>query len=52
MAHELVSTGIEGLDHIVCGGLPARRFYLVQGDPGSGKTTLSIQFLMEGVRRG
>jgi circadian clock protein KaiC len=46
----LVSTGIEGLDHIVCGGLPARRFYLLEGDPGSGKTTVGIQFLLEGVR--
>lgn len=51
-AHDLVSTGIEGLDHILCGGLPARRFYLLQGDPGSGKTTVGVQFLLEGLRRG
>jgi len=47
-----VSTGIEGLDHILGGGLPAARFHLVQGDPGSGKTTLGLQFLLEGMRRG
>lgn len=45
-------TGIEGLDDIVGGGLPRDCFYLVQGDPGSGKTTLALQFLLEGVRRG
>lgn len=49
---ELVSTGIEGLDHILGGGLPARRFHLLQGDPGAGKTTVGVQFLLEGVRRG
>jgi len=48
----LVSTGIAGLDHVVGGGLPARRFYLLEGDPGSGKTTVGIQFLLEGIRRG
>src|SRR5437762_7611086 len=45
-------TGIEGLDHIVGGGLPRDCFYLIQGDPGSGKTTLALQFLLEGLRRG
>lgn len=45
-------TGVEGLDDIVGGGLPRDRFYLVQGDPGSGKTTLALQFLLEGLRRG
>jgi circadian clock protein KaiC len=46
------STGIEGLDDILSGGLPRDCFYLVQGDPGSGKTTLALQFLLEGVRLG
>jgi hypothetical protein len=46
------STGLAGLDAIINGGLPSNCFYLVQGDPGSGKTTLALQFLFEGRRRG
>jgi circadian clock protein KaiC len=46
-----VSTGIQGLDLILGGGLPKDRLYLLQGDPGVGKTTLSLQFLLEGLRR-
>jgi circadian clock protein KaiC len=45
-------SGIEGLDAILMGGLPCNCSYLIQGDPGSGKTTLALQFLLEGVRRG
>lgn len=52
MATTLTSTGIPGLDHTLGGGLPAERLYLIQGDPGVGKTTLGLQFLLEGVRRG
>jgi circadian clock protein KaiC len=48
----LVSTGVPGLDDILRGGLTADRIYLVEGNPGSGKTTLGLQFLMEGHRRG
>lgn len=44
--------GIEGLDDILGGGLPRNRLYLVQGDPGVGKTTLALQFLLEGVKQG
>lgn len=50
MGDFVVSTGIEGLDHIMRGGLPGNRLYLVQGDPGVGKTTLALQFLLEGLR--
>jgi len=46
------ATGINGLDSILEGGLPADRIYLVEGDPGAGKTTLALRFLLEGVARG
>src|SRR4029078_1028350 len=49
---ERLSTGIPGLDVILCGGLDPERLYLVEGEPGTGKTTLALQFLLEGVRRG
>ena len=42
------STGISGLDELLFGGLPAHRLHLIEGDPGTGKTTLALQFLMEG----
>jgi circadian clock protein KaiC len=45
-------TGIEGLDQILSGGFIAHRLYLVDGDPGSGKTTLGLQYLLEGRKRG
>lgn len=44
--------GVPGLDDILRGGLPRRRIYLLQGDPGVGKTTLGLQFLLEGARQG
>ena len=47
-----VPTGIEGLDEILLGGLPANHLYLVDGTPGVGKTTLALQFLLEGRKRG
>jgi circadian clock protein KaiC len=46
------ATGIQGLDDIMAGGFRANRLYLVEGVPGSGKTTLALQFLLEGVRLG
>jgi circadian clock protein KaiC len=49
---EIAATGIKGLDDILNGGLTRNRVYLVQGDPGVGKTTLGLQFLLEGARRG
>ena len=48
----LASTGIDGLDEILRGGLPRDRVYLFEGDPGTGKTTAALQFLLEGVRSG
>jgi circadian clock protein KaiC len=48
----VAATGIEGLDHILLGGFPRDHVYLLQGDPGVGKTTLGLQFLLEGARNG
>src|SRR6202162_4812551 len=44
-----LSSGIEELDHILGGGFPARRLFLIEGAPGSGKTTLALQFLLAGA---
>jgi circadian clock protein KaiC len=51
-AQDRASTGVPGLDDILGGGLPAHHLYLVEGNPGSGKTTLGLQFLREGAARG
>ncbi|HEU0204161.1 MAG TPA: ATPase domain-containing protein [Burkholderiaceae bacterium] len=48
----LLTTGVAGLDEVLRGGLAADRVYLVEGSPGSGKTTLALQFLLAGVSRG
>jgi circadian clock protein KaiC len=47
-----VATGVEGLDDVLGGGLPAHRLYLIEGDPGAGKTTLALAYLREGARQG
>lgn len=47
-----VSTGIEGLDDILGGGFTPNRLYLLEGEPGSGKTTMGLQFLLAGVQAG
>lgn len=47
-----MKSGVAGLDEILGGGLPSNYVYLLQGDPGAGKTTLALQFLMEGARSG
>jgi circadian clock protein KaiC len=52
MSDETCASGVSGLDEVLVDGLPSNCFYLIQGDPGSGKTTLALQFLLEGVRRG
>lgn len=52
VSSERCVTGVEGFDEILGGGLARDCFHLIQGDPGSGKTTLALQFLLEGVRRG
>jgi len=45
-----LTTGVKGLDEILRGGLPQNRVYLVEGTPGAGKTTLAMQFLLQGAR--
>jgi len=47
-----ISTGISDFDHILGGGLTRARAYLLEGTPGSGKTTIALQFLLEGAARG
>ena len=49
---EKCSSGVPGLDDILGGGWPSNSIYLVEGTPGVGKTTVAIQFLLEGKRRG
>ena len=44
------ATGVPGLDAVLCGGLPRNCLYLVDGNPGVGKTTLALQFLLQGLR--
>ena len=46
------SSGCSGLDDVLGGGLPVGHVYLVEGEPGTGKTTLAIQFVAEGLRNG
>lgn len=49
---ERASTGVDGLDEILGGGLPTRHVYLLDGAPGTGKTTLALQFLLAGAQHG
>jgi circadian clock protein KaiC len=51
-SNEICKTGSIGLDEILNGGLPKGRVFLLQGEPGTGKTTLAFQFLMEGAKLG
>jgi circadian clock protein KaiC len=50
--YQRARTGIRGLDEVLGGGLPRDHIYLIEGDPGVGKTTLALQFLLEGVQAG
>jgi len=47
-----LSTGVTGLDELLLGGLTPNRMYLIEGDPGTGKTTIGMQFLIAGRDRG
>ena len=49
---ERQTTGVPGLDEVLHGGLQLGRLYLVEGTPGTGKTTMAMQFLLAGVRAG
>jgi circadian clock protein KaiC len=49
---DLLDTGVPGFDEILHGGLPRGHFYLIEGNPGTGKTTLALQFLLAGIRNG
>ena len=51
-APALLGTGVEGLDEVLGGGFTEHRLYLIEGTPGTGKTTLALQFLMAGARLG
>jgi circadian clock protein KaiC len=51
-SNELISTGVGGLDDVLRGGLPRGHLFLVEGEPGSGKTTLGLQFLLDGAKKG
>lgn len=46
------SSGCTGLDDVLGGGWPVGHFYLIEGEPGTGKTTLALQFMAEGLKKG
>lgn len=52
MRSDRLSIGVQGLDQVLFGGLNPNRIYLLEGDPGTGKTTLALQFMLEGARGG
>jgi len=52
VAPQTTPTGIEGLDALLHGGFPQGRTHMIAGEPGTGKTTMSLQFLMSGAQKG
>lgn len=48
----LATTGVSGLDDILCGGLTAGHVFLLEGSPGTGKTTIALRFLIKGAKQG
>ncbi len=52
MSKQRILTGITGLDHVLHGGLPSGHLYVIEGEPGTGKTTLGLQCLLEGASKG
>jgi len=46
------STGIAGLDQVLEGGWARNRLHLLEGSPGTGKTTIALQFLLDGAQKG
>lgn len=52
MDNDKALTGVPGLDDILLGGLSRGNVFLLEGEPGTGKTTVSLQFLLEGSKRG
>ncbi len=46
-----ISSGMTGLDNVLGGGFPANRLFLIQGNPGAGKTTLALKFLLDGAEK-
>ena len=47
-----IDTGVQGLNDILSGGLPAGQMYLLEGTPGTGKTTIALQFIRTGILAG
>ncbi len=50
--NERIASGCAGLDDVLNGGYPKGHFYLLEGNPGAGKTTLALQFIIEGIQNG